>query len=69
MFWKMFHVEQSLARLSEAGILGGLPVVRWFPELENVVVFCCTEVNDPAAIDSLVDVLAGMRTPAGATLR
>jgi hypothetical protein len=27
---------------------------RWHPELEDVVTFCCTEVNDPAAIDRLV---------------
>jgi glycine dehydrogenase subunit 1 len=57
---RMFHVEQSLARLREAGILGGLPVGHWFPdrpELENVVTFCCTEVNDPAAIDRAVAVL------------
>lgn len=54
---RMFHVEQSLARLSAAGILGGLPLGRWYPELEDVAVFCCTEVNDPAAIDTLVSVL------------
>src|SRR5262245_15005555 len=56
---RMFHVEQSLRRLKEAGILGGLPVRRWYPDLDDVVVFCCTEVNDPAAIDRLVQVLAG----------
>jgi glycine dehydrogenase subunit 1 len=55
---RMFHVEQSLERLDAAGILGGLPVARWFPELENVVVFCCTEVNDDQAIDRLVEVLS-----------
>jgi glycine dehydrogenase subunit 1 len=54
---RMFHVEQSLERLADAGILGGLPVARWYPELEDVVVFCCTEVNDDAAIDRLVEVL------------
>jgi len=54
---RMFHVEQSLERLAEAGILGGLPVGRWYPELKDVVVFCCTEVNDDDAIDRLVEVL------------
>jgi glycine dehydrogenase subunit 1 len=54
---RMFHVEQSLARLAEAGILGGLPVGPWYPELEDVVVFCCTEVNDDDAIDRVVEVL------------
>jgi glycine dehydrogenase subunit 1 len=56
---RMFHVEQSLERLAEAGILGGLPVGRWYPDLKDVVVFCCTEVNDDSAIDRLVEVLKG----------
>ena len=66
---RMFHVEQSLARLRAAGILGGLPVSRWYPELEDVAVFCCTEVNDVAAIDSLVEALdqAGVPAAAGET--
>jgi glycine dehydrogenase subunit 1 len=54
---RMFHVEHRLRRLREAGILGGLPVSRWFPDrpdLAGVVTFCCTEVNDPGAIDLLV---------------
>ncbi len=54
---RMFHVEQSLARLDRAGILGGLPVDHWYPELPGVVTFCCTEVNDPAALDDLVTAL------------
>jgi glycine dehydrogenase subunit 1 len=57
---RMFHVEHSMAQLSAAGILGGLPVGHWFPdrpELKDVVVFCCTEVNDPAAIEQLAAVL------------
>jgi len=54
---RMFHVEQSLKRLEAAGILGGLPIARWYPEMEDVVLFCCTEVNDLDAIDRLVEVL------------
>jgi glycine dehydrogenase subunit 1 len=58
---RMFHVEHRLRRLRDAGILGGLRIGRWFPdqpELANVVTFCCTEVNDPAAIDLLVEGLS-----------
>ena len=44
-----------LSRLQEVGILGGLPVGRWFPELEGVLVFCCTELNDPGAIETLLE--------------
>ncbi|MDQ6741894.1 MAG: aminomethyl-transferring glycine dehydrogenase subunit GcvPA [Candidatus Dormibacteraeota bacterium] len=54
---RMFHVEQSLQRLADAGILGGLPIGRWYPDLKDVVVFCCTEVNDDRSIDRLVEVL------------
>jgi glycine dehydrogenase subunit 1 len=57
---RMSHVEQRLAGLTARGILGGLPVGRFFPdrpELQDVVTFCCTEVNDPEAIDELVEAL------------
>ncbi|HLQ61066.1 MAG TPA: aminomethyl-transferring glycine dehydrogenase subunit GcvPA, partial [Candidatus Acidoferrales bacterium] len=43
-----------LARLAQRGILGGLAVERWLPELKGVLTFCCTEVNDPEALDELV---------------
>jgi glycine dehydrogenase subunit 1 len=52
------RVEQPkalLSRLAERGILGGLDAGRWFPELEGVLLFCCTELNDPAALDELVE--------------
>jgi glycine dehydrogenase subunit 1 len=45
-------------RLKEAGILGGLWMGRWYGDLEEVVTFCCTEVNDPGAIDRLVEQVA-----------
>ncbi|HKA12320.1 MAG TPA: aminomethyl-transferring glycine dehydrogenase subunit GcvPA [Candidatus Dormibacteraeota bacterium] len=63
---RMFHVEQSLANLRDAGILGGLPVGQWYPELDDVAIFCCTEVNDPNAIAEVVEVLSrtAPRTPA-----
>ena len=44
-----------LTRLSEKGILGGLDAGRWFPELGGVLLFACTELNDPAAIAELVE--------------
>ena len=47
--------EALLARLSERGILGGLEVGGWFPELDGVLLFCCTELNDPAALDELLE--------------
>jgi glycine dehydrogenase subunit 1 len=45
-----------LRKLAKRGILGGIEMSRWFRELKGVVTFTCTEVNDPAAIDLLVEV-------------
>src|ERR1700674_3408422 len=47
--------HELLARLAEKGILGGLDAGRWFPELDGVLLFCCTELNDPAALDELLE--------------
>jgi glycine dehydrogenase subunit 1 len=46
-----------MRRLARKGILGGLEMGRWFRELKGVVTFTCTEVNDPAALDELVEAL------------
>jgi glycine dehydrogenase subunit 1 len=46
-----------LRKLARKGILGGLDVHRWFRELKGVVIFTCTEVNDPGALDELVAAL------------
>ena len=51
-------LDQVLSRLQDRGILGGLPLRRWYPDLADVAIFCCTELNDPAAIDALVEALA-----------
>jgi glycine dehydrogenase subunit 1 len=42
-------------KLARKGILGGLEVHRWFRGLKDVLTFTCTEVNDPQAIDELVE--------------
>jgi glycine dehydrogenase subunit 1 len=54
---RMKNVLHRLAALEEEGILGGLPLGRWYPQLEDVAVFCCTELNDPAALDRLLAAL------------
>src|SRR5919204_545997 len=41
-------------RLLERGILGPLPAGRWFPELADIAIACCTELNDAEALESLV---------------
>ncbi|MGH7912789.1 MAG: glycine dehydrogenase, partial [Candidatus Dormibacteraceae bacterium] len=50
-----------LRKAAEHGILAGFPLRRWYPDdtnLRDALLFCCTEVNDPAALDTLVEVLA-----------
>jgi glycine dehydrogenase subunit 1 len=54
---RMKNVLHRLRGLEAAGILGGLPVARWYPELDDVAVFCCTELNDPAALGQLLAAL------------
>ena len=51
---RLSGLDRRLENLSERGILGGLPLGRWYPDLSEVATFCCTEVNDPGAIDQLV---------------
>jgi glycine dehydrogenase subunit 1 len=45
-------------KLARKGILGPLEMSRWFRELKGVVTFTCTEVNDPRALDELVEALS-----------
>jgi glycine dehydrogenase subunit 1 len=48
----------AVERLDRAGILGGLPLSRWYPDLDRALLFCCTEVNDDDAIDQVVEVMS-----------
>src|SRR5712692_9629867 len=45
-------------KLARKGILGGLDVHRCFRELNGVLTFTCTEVNDASAIDELVEAVS-----------
>jgi glycine dehydrogenase subunit 1 len=66
-FWSEFAVrvpdaDRVLERCAEHGILAGFPLRRWYPDdetLGDALLFCCTEVNDPAALETLLEVLAG----------
>lgn len=46
-------------RLLDAGILGGLPLASYYPELENAVLLCVTEQRSKEDIDALVAALKG----------
>jgi len=45
-------------RLLEHKIVGGLPLGKFYPELGNAALWCCTETTTRAAIDSAAGVIA-----------
>jgi glycine dehydrogenase subunit 1 len=46
------------SRLLRRKIVGGLPLHKFYPELGNAALWCCTELTTRAAIDSAAGVLA-----------
>lgn len=47
----------AVERARQAGVLAGLPLGCWYPELEDVILLAVTEIHDAAAIDRLASVL------------
>jgi glycine dehydrogenase subunit 1 len=47
-----------LERARGEGVLAGLPLGRWYPELGDCLLLCATEVHAEAEIDRLVEVLS-----------
>lgn len=50
-------VQKVNSRLREKGIIGGLDLEKFYPELKNCSLFCVTEVHKKEHIDKLVDSL------------
>jgi glycine dehydrogenase subunit 1 len=50
-------------QLLQNKIVGGLTLKRWYPELGNASLWCCTEMNTREQIDAAAHALAGMREP------
>jgi glycine dehydrogenase subunit 1 len=50
--------DELNARLRERGILGGLALRRWYPEMDDAWLVCVTEARSRAQIDALVDAVA-----------
>jgi len=46
------------SRLLEQHIVGGLPLKKFYPELGNAALWCCTELATRAAIDKAVALVA-----------
>ena len=52
--------EELNARLLEHGILGGLALGRWYPDLRDAWLLCVTEARTPAQIDDLIDAVSAV---------
>ena len=52
-------VSEVNANLREAGIIGGYDLGRDYPELENVMLLCCTEKRTREEIEALAAALSG----------
>jgi glycine dehydrogenase subunit 1 len=46
-------------KLRQRGIIGGLPLGKYYPELSDAMLLCVTEKRTKAEIDKLVEVLGG----------
>jgi glycine dehydrogenase subunit 1 len=49
--------KEANNRLLEKKVIGGLPLARFYPELGNAAVWCCTEMNTKQEIDTAVQVV------------
>ena len=51
--------DQALKKLADRGIIGGLPLKRFYPEMKNEILVCVTEKLGRKDIDRLVQALKG----------
>jgi glycine dehydrogenase subunit 1 len=51
--------EGAWAAARGQGVLAGVPLRRWYPELADAVLLCVTELHDDASVDRLVAALRG----------
>src|SRR5207248_708664 len=60
------YLRQMPGRLLEKTIIGGFPLKKFYPELGNAALWCCTELNTKPQIDAAVGaVQAGPPARAG----
>jgi glycine dehydrogenase subunit 1 len=51
------HAERAWERARERGVLAGIPLQRWYPELPDALLVCVTEMHDHDAVQRLVEAL------------
>lgn len=52
-------VGRALERAQSAGILAGVPLGRWYPELDDALLIAVTELHSPTEIERLVTSVSG----------
>jgi len=52
------EAERAWQRARERGVIAGLPLRRWYPELADALLLCVTEAHDDAAVDRLIEGLS-----------
>ncbi len=57
---RMHDIAALCERMSKDGFEIGLPLERYYPDLQDCVLVCATEMNSPAMIDSLVKTMEGV---------
>jgi glycine cleavage system P protein (glycine dehydrogenase) subunit 1 len=50
--------EAAWQAANARGVLAGVPLRRWYPELSDALLLCVTESHDAAAVDALVEALS-----------
>jgi glycine dehydrogenase subunit 1 len=53
------NLDAVLRRCATARIVPGVPLGRWYPELEDGLLVCVTEMNEKEEIERLVEVVRG----------
>jgi glycine dehydrogenase subunit 1 len=51
------NAREALARAQAAGVLAGVPLGQWYPELDDALLIAVTEMHDDAALARLAEVL------------
>jgi glycine dehydrogenase subunit 1 len=51
------NVDAALRRARDAGVLAGVPLGEWYPELDDCIVLAVTEEHSDADVDRLVEAL------------
>jgi glycine dehydrogenase subunit 1 len=49
--------EAAWQRARDAGVLAGVPLRRWYPELADSLLLCVTEMHDDAGVERLIEAL------------